>query len=198
VLHVNTTLASRYADLVHTSPSLVHGAARDPGESDFNPGADLPSFAGKSAASAEFRNRIIGDVRMANTLAELDAVMGRRIALRADEGESFVVGKVARMQDRVTFHALEHSGISTGHAVWYGFHVVVHGGADDGNAPVERTKIADSVVVKDWAVVFRSTIGAGSVIGTRAYVDGSQLAPGTVVPDRAIIIDNKTVGSVEW
>jgi carbonic anhydrase/acetyltransferase-like protein (isoleucine patch superfamily) len=54
------------------------------------------------------------------------------------------------------------------------------------------------VVVRDWAVVFRSTIGRGSVIGVRALVDGSQLAPGTVVPDRTIMIGNKVVGIVEW
>ena len=34
--------------------------------------------------------------------------------------------------------------------------------------------------------------------GIRAIVDGSQVAPGSVVPDRAIIIDNKRVGTVEW
>ena len=38
----------------------------------------------------------------------------------------------------------------------------------------------------------------GSRIGFRAYVDGSQLAPGTVVPDRAIFINNVFLGFVEW
>ena len=47
-------------------------------------------------------------------------------------------------------------------------------------------------------MVFRSKIGAGVVIGTRAYIDGSHLAPGTVVPDRAIMIKDKIVGYVEW
>ena len=88
----------------------------------------------------------------------------------------------------------DHRGQS-GHE---GFHAVVDGGDDSSNTPHETTRVEDDVAVGDWAVVFRSTIGKGTMIGIRALVDGSQIAPGTVVPDRAIIIDNKRVGTVEW
>jgi hypothetical protein len=47
--------------------------------------------------------------------------------------------------------------------------------------------------VKDWAVVFRSKIGTNVTIGVRAYIDG-HLAPGTIVPDRTIMIRDKIVG----
>ena len=73
----------------------------------------------------------------------------------------------------------------------------MHGGADDGSEPHDIMRIGDDVTVRDWAVVFRSKIGAGSTIGIRAYVDGCHPAPGTVVPDRAIMMKDKLVGYVE-
>ena len=39
---------------------------------------------------------------------------------------------------------------------------------------------------------------AGGVVGRRALVDGTTLAPGTVVPDRAIVVHGTQVGTVEW
>jgi carbonic anhydrase/acetyltransferase-like protein (isoleucine patch superfamily) len=198
VLHVNTSLARHYAELQQLTPSLVRGAGRDPGESDFNPAADLPTFAGHARALPDLRNRIIGHVTLADAPERLDSVMGRAVSIRADEGETFVLGHLAKVQDRVTFHALEHTGIDVGDGDWFGFHTVVHGGSDSHNSPVERTRLGGAVVVKDWAVVFRSTIGDGSVIGVRAYVDGTNLPPKSVVPDRAIIIGGKQVGVVEW
>jgi carbonic anhydrase/acetyltransferase-like protein (isoleucine patch superfamily) len=199
VLHVNTEFASGYTDLFHMSPSQVSGVGRDPGHSDFNHDADLPSFAGKAEARADFpRMRIIGAVRMDDALDSLNAKVGRNISIRADEGEHFHIGILTSVQDRVTFHALEHTDIDVGQHDTFGFHVVVHGGPDDGAEPHELTRIEDDVTVKDWAVVFRSKIGKGSTIGVRAFVDGSHLAPGTVVPDRAIMIRDKIVGYVEW
>ena len=41
--------------------------------------------------------------------------------------------------------------------------------------------------LKDESVVFRSTIGNGSVIGERSLVVGSALKPGTVVPPRTVV-----------
>lgn len=198
VLHVNVAFASGYTKLYQSSPGQVRGIARDPGESAFNPDADLPALGGRPLSKADFSARIIGKVAMANTAEELARVLGSSVAIRADEGDGFRFGRIAHVQDRVTFHALEHTSMHVGDRFNAGFHVVVHGGEDSGNTPHETTRLDDDVTVGDWSVVFRSTVGKGSVIGVRAFVDGSQLAPGTVVPDRAIIIDNKRVGSVEW
>lgn len=85
-----------------------------------------------------------------------------------------------------------------GNEVTYGRHSVLHGGSDDGNTPPNQLFVEDGVSVGDWAVVFRSTIGAGSTIGFKSLVDGSQLAPGTVIPNRTVIINNEVVGEVEW
>ncbi|MBK8247626.1 MAG: hypothetical protein IPK85_09550 [Gemmatimonadetes bacterium] len=198
VLHVNGSFAAGYTDLFHTAPAQVRGVGRDPGHSDFNHDADQPKFAGSAMSRPDSKLRIVGGVDMADSLSVVEAKAGRNVAIRADEGEHFHFGLVGRLQDRVTFHALEHTDITIGDRDAFGYHVVVHGGPDDGSDPHELTRIEDDVVVKDWAVVFRSKVGKGVVIGTRAYVDGSHLAPGTVVPDRAIMINDKIVGYVEW
>ncbi|MDP1859975.1 MAG: hypothetical protein Q8K82_14975 [Gemmatimonadaceae bacterium] len=61
-------------------------------------------------------------------------------------------------------------------------------------ATLPRTRIGDDVTVRDWAVAFRSKIGRRSSMGVRAFVDGSHRAPGSVVPDRTIMIKDKIVG----
>lgn len=198
VLHVNAAFAAGYTDLFHSAPAQVRGVGRDPGHSDFNHDADQPSFGGKAESRPEANLRIIGDVVMADPFAELLAKSGKHVAIRADEGEHFHFGTVGRLQDRVTFHALEHTNIEVGNNDSFGFHVVVHGGPDDGSDPKELTQIGDDVTVKDWAVVFRSKVSKGVLVGTRAYVDGSHLAAGAVVPDRAIMIKDKIIGYVEW
>ncbi len=198
VLHVNGSFAGGYAELAQISPSQLLGAGRDPGHSDFNRDADLPTFAGQSEAHPEIPMRIVGGVRMDDPLVALLAKVGRNVSIRADEGEHFRFGIVGGVQDRVTFHALEHSDLDIGNGDQFGYHVVVHGGADDASLPHEVTRIEDNVTVKDWSVVFRSKVGAGVTIGVRSYVDGCHLAPGTVVPDRTIMIKDKVVGTVEW
>ena len=199
VLHVNTAFAAGYTELYHTSPTQVKGVGRDPGHSDFNHDADLPTFGGKPESHPDIdRVRIIGAVTLDDPYEALQAKVGRNVAIRADEGEHFHLGAVTRLQDRVTFHALEHTNLEVGEHIDFGYHVVLHGGPDDAAEPHEITKVGDDVTVKDWAVLFRSKVGNGVTIGTRAYVDGCHLAPGTVVPDRAIMIKDKIVGYVEW
>jgi carbonic anhydrase/acetyltransferase-like protein (isoleucine patch superfamily) len=199
VLHVNTTLAAGYAALFHVSPTAVHGAGRDPGHSDFNHDADLPRFAGLAESHPEHdRVRIIGAVSLGDGYRAFLARSGRNVAIRADEGEHVSLGRGARLRDRVTLHALEHTDLEIGVRDDFGVHVVVHGGTDDAVEPRAITRVGNDVRVKDWAVVFRSKVGDGCTIGRKAYVDGSHLRPGTVVPDRAILVKDRIVGYVEW
>jgi carbonic anhydrase/acetyltransferase-like protein (isoleucine patch superfamily) len=198
VLHVNVSFAAGYTDLYHSAPAQVRGAGRNPGHSDFNPDATMPTFAGKPESHPESENRIIGAVQMADTYEALTKKIGHNIAIRADEGEHFHFGTIGHVQDRVTFHALEHTDLEVGSNDAFGYHVVVHGGPDDASEPHEMTRVGDDVTVRDWSVLFRSKVGKGSVIGVRAYIDGSHLAPGTIVPDRTIMIKDKVVGLVEW
>ena len=200
VIEVNTAFAREYTQLYRSNPGNVLGANFDPGHTAFNPERDLPSFAGREQRVPAFRNRLIGDVNLADTFARFSSVSGSRISLRADEGEPFKVGSVSRMGDDVVFHALEEADLVVGARVAYGRKVVVHGGSRVvvAGQPQVQTTVGDDVVLKDESVVFRSTIGNGSVIGERSAVVGTDLAAGTVVPPRTVILNGVKFGNVEW
>ena len=200
VIHVNESLARAYTELYREDPSAVLGANVDPGHTDFNQDRDLPSFAGEEQAQPEFRNRVIGDVDLADGFARFAERTGERIAVRADEGEPFVVGHVDEMGDDVVFHALEHSDIHVGDDVRYGEGAIVHGGGRvvvEGQ-PEAQTVVGDDVRLGDESIVFRSTIGDGARIGDRSAVVGSDLAPGTVVPPNTVILNGEVFGTVDW
>lgn len=159
VLHVNESFARGYTELFQErGMDAVTGINFDPGNSDFSPTRDLPAIGGISQPVPGFRNRIIGKITTSNTLAELDAVTGTSVAIRSDEGKPITVGSISYLSSRSPFHALEHTGIQTGRDVVYGFHSVIHDGADDGNSPKEITRIGDGVSIGHWSVVFRSTL----------------------------------------
>jgi carbonic anhydrase/acetyltransferase-like protein (isoleucine patch superfamily) len=200
VLEVNVAFAREYTELYREDPSAVYGVNVDPGGTAFNPDRDLPSFAGEEQADPDSDNRIIGGIDFDDRLRELSRAIGDRISLRADEGEDFVVGHVAEMGDEVIFHALEETDLEVGDDVTYGDDVIVHGGGrvTVAGSPEEPTKVGDDVTLEDGAVVFRSTIGAGAVIGERSVVVGTDLAPGAVVPPGRIILNGVDSGAVEW
>ena len=200
VLEVNVAFAREYTELYREDPSAVHGVSVDPGGTEFNPDRDAPVFAGTEQVDPEFHNRIIGGIDFADPLDELSRASGDRISLRADEGEDFVVGHVAEMGDEVIFHALEETDLEVGDDVTYGDDVIVHGGGrvTVAGSPDEPTRIEDGVTLGDGSVVFRSTIGAGAVIGERSAVVGTDLAPGSVVPPGRIILNGVDSGAVEW
>ena len=227
VLEVNEDFAEGYAKLYYGSDGpggtehldAVMGVGADP-DTTFNPGVDLPDLGAMlNVTNSAFRNRIIGEVALAQTLDQLSAVTGNSVSIRADEGEPFTIGTIARIEGTFTMHALEHTGITVGNNVNYGFHSLVHGGDDSGNSPHETTRIGNDVKIGRWSVVFRSTIGNGISIGRKSLVDGSQLylkdgniwadtngdttpdvklLNGPRVPDRVVIINNAVVGKVEW
>ncbi len=198
VIHVNTVLAQGYTEQKRQSPSSVWGIGPNPPAPPFNPTSSIPTLAGVPTTMPPFRNRVIGDVRMSNSLAQLSKVMGQDDSIRADEASPFVIGKIARMGNQVTIHGLEYSDLASGHGDTFGSHSVIHGGEDSGRHPEQTTVIGSGVRVGKWDVVFRSTIGDNCVIGPYAYIDGSQLAPGTIVPRGAIIINNQYRGQVQW
>lgn len=199
VIHVNVALAEQYNVLAGEHHKNVEGINYDPGHTSFNPARNLPTLAGIPTREPKFRNRIIGDVVMHDNVNHLAMVMGSKISLRADEGEPFHVGSIAYMDDRTTFHALEHSHLDLGNRGRYGYHSVVHGGPTDFPAPGGNTTVTgDNVNIGAWSVFFRSRAADNVTIGYKSLVQQSDLAPGTVVPDRAIMINNEIVGTVEW
>jgi carbonic anhydrase/acetyltransferase-like protein (isoleucine patch superfamily) len=198
VIHVNETLAAGYSTQAIESPSSVRGIGPNPPAPPFNPISHTPTLAGTPTTAPRFRNRIIGDVRMTNLPAQLHGVMGHGDSIRADEASPFLVGSIARMSNRVTVHGLENSNLTLGHRDAFGYHSLIHGGSDSGQNPEETTVVGDRVRIGAWAVVFKSTIGDRCTIGPHAYIEGSTLEPGTVVPRRAIIVNNQYLGRVQW
>jgi carbonic anhydrase/acetyltransferase-like protein (isoleucine patch superfamily) len=200
VIHVNESLAREYTELYREDPTAVIGANVDPGGSDFNPDRDLPSFAGEEQARPGFRNRVIGDVDIADRFPRFAERTGERIAIRADEGEPFVVGHVHGMGDDVTFHALEGTDLHVGDDVRYGDGAIVHGGGRVvvAGQPEAQTVVGDRVRLGDDVVVFRSTIGDGAVIGDHSAVVGTDLPADAVVPPHTIVLDGEVFGTVEW
>lgn len=195
VIEVNTAFAEQYAVLAAEDPSNVRGINFDPGHTAFNPRRDLPALNGVPTRDPGFRNRIIGDVRTADGRAELDAVMGEKIALRADEGEPFAVGSIDAMGSRTIFHALEHTHLQLGNHGRYGERSLVHGGPTPFD---DATITGDNVQLGERAVFFRSRIGDNGRVGARSLVQQSDLPAGTVIPDRTVVINNEVFGHVEW
>lgn len=195
VIHVNSTFANTYAKLHSEDATHSKGINHDPGNADFNPFRELPTLNGVRTRDPNFRNRIIGDVRMADTKEALDKVMGNHDAIRADEGDPFEVGTIAKMGDEVTFHALEHTHVRAGNGVVYGHHVVVHGGPTPWN---DVTEIGDGTVLGDGSVFFRSRLGKNSYVGPRALLQQSDHPAGTVIPDLWVVVENKWINRVEW
>ncbi len=52
--------------------------------------------------------------------------------------------------------------------------------------------------LKRQAVVFRSLIGQGATIGEKSAIVNTDVAPGTIIQDRVIYINNTLFGPVEW
>ena len=195
VIHVNSAFADQYARLRVEDVSHTTGINYDAGNSDFNPFRELPTLNGVRTREPKFRNRIIGDVRMADSVEALDKAMGDHDSLRADEGEPFEVGTIAKMGNEVTFHALEHTHVRAGNGVVYGHHVVVHGGPTPFD---DVTEIGDGTVLGNESVFFRSRVGKNSYIGPRALLQQSDQPAGTIIPDLWIVVENKLVNRVEW
>ena len=200
VLHVNVQLAEGYDQLYFQGGILaLLGINLNPA-TDFNPIESLPTIGSSgSEAVTSFRNRIIGNVTLANSLAQLNLVMGNRDSIRADEGSPFVFGTISQISDNFTAHALEGTGIVAGNNNQFGFHSIIHGGEDTSTGSTTLgTTLGSNIIVGDWSVVFRSTIQDGVTLGSYCFIDNTLITAGTVIPDRAIYIDNVFLGFVQW
>src|SRR5262249_29660666 len=67
VIEVNVCFAEKYTELAAADPDNVRGINVDP-DCPFNPGNQLPTIHNVLTREPEFRNRIIGDVRMRDFL----------------------------------------------------------------------------------------------------------------------------------
>lgn len=206
VIHVNVAFAKGYAELA-SNPNNVRGINYDPGHTDFNPTADLPTLGANHVPTQDpkFRNRIIGQVHLADNKATLSQVMGTQISIRADEGEEWEVGTIAAMGNHTTLHALEHTHLDLGNGGVYGARSIVHGGATDFNGDADTadahehdTITGDNFILGTGSVFFRSHAGDGVKIGARSLVAASSLDSYSVIPSHKVIVGGQVYGDVEW
>ena len=87
VLHVNQVLAAGYAIQAFRSPRSVRGVGPSPPLPPTNPEPSTPVLAGVPTTAPAFRDRIIGDARMTNSLRQLNRVMGRDDSIRGRRGQ---------------------------------------------------------------------------------------------------------------
>ncbi|MFQ4143752.1 acetyltransferase [Chlorogloeopsis sp. ULAP02] len=199
VIEVNQAFAKGYTELARADLSNVRGINYAPVTS-FNSGG-LPQIGGNVTRDPNFRNRIIGNIILQDSLATLSNKIGNRISLRADEGQPFNVGTIAGMANDVVFHALATTSLTLGNNIGYGPRVLIHGGRQvvNGVANGPETRIDDSVGLGPNSVIFRSVIGSRSAVGQKSAVFNSTLAPRTAIGSRTIYADNgNIILPVEW
>jgi len=168
---VNVAFAEGYIALfAQLGRRGMEGVGPNP-STEFNPTSVIPQI-GTGTILAELV-RIVGDVRLGE-----ESTVGQRSALRADEGTPIVIGRRARIQSRVTFHALKGTSVTVGDNAQIGDGNVVHG-------PVS---IGDNFVSEDDCVVFQATVEDNVTVRSGATVAGDFiLREGTIVPEGSVI-----------
>ena len=58
--------------------------------------------------------------------------------------------------------------------------------------------LGDNISIGNGAIVDRTSLGAGSTVGDRAYLLNSKFPAGTNIPAGSIYINNVLVGTIEW
>jgi carbon dioxide concentrating mechanism protein CcmM len=170
VLEVNEEFGRGYARLYQQRGfGAVTGVSIAPATS-WNSHPLTPTL-GPGVRIEEFA-RVVGDVRLGAR-----SVVGRRTAVRADEGAPIVIGENARIGDHVTFHALKGTAIRIGNTLHTGDNIVFHG----------PLTVGDALTIGDDAVLFRSKVGRGVTIGRGAIVVGVTLPDSAQVPENAVV-----------
>ncbi|MBW4563888.1 MAG: acetyltransferase [Mojavia pulchra JT2-VF2] len=199
VVEVNEALAKGYAQLARADLSNVKGINYAPVTS-FNSGG-LPQIGGISTRDPNFRNRIIGNVIIEDSLATLNNKLANRISLRGDEGEPIHIGQIAGMANDVVFHALASTNLTLGDGIGYGPRVLVHGGRQviNGVSNGPETRVGDDVGLGPNALIYSAVIGDNSAVGQKSAVFNSTIPPRTHIRSRTIYADNgNLILPVEW
>lgn len=189
VIRVNIALAAGYNELQRQDPTNVRGVNFNP-VTPFTPASVLPSLAGTSVRDPNNPNRIIGDVKFAQTT--LPRTVGN-VSLRADEGTPFRVGTIRRLSAFTTFHALEHTELDLGDNGSYGVGSLVHGGKFNNNI----TRTGANFELGEDSVFYSSTAGDNCVIGWMSFVGDTNLTANTVIPSQTIVLAGQR-SAVEW
>jgi carbon dioxide concentrating mechanism protein CcmM len=134
-------------------------------------------------------SRVTGDVEIGD-----NSSVGRRTALRADEGDPISVGAGAAIDDRVTMHSTRDSAVEVGKFLVASDDSVLHGPLKMGkrdfvgeNAVVFRARVGDDVQIGEGAIV-AGPAGEGSLL---------EIPDGTLVPAGAVVTSEKDVRDLE-
>ena len=183
VLEVNREFVTGYRRLYRQRGFRgVTGSGFAP-RTSFNPGRRPEVGAGSELDNLA---RLVGEVRLG-----AGSRVGRRTAIRADEGSPIVIGAGADVRNNVTFHALRGTNIRIGDRLLGESSAVFHGPLTTG----------DDLRVGTGAVVFRATIGDRVTIGEDALVVGPaddplEIPDGTVVPEDARVTSQADVDAL--
>jgi carbonic anhydrase/acetyltransferase-like protein (isoleucine patch superfamily) len=181
LLDIHEELTQGYIELYEKEGyDAVMEVAPNP-KTSFNPEQIEPQI-GQNVELDEFV-RIVGDVRLGD-----NSSVGRRTAIRADEGTPIMIGPGAIIDDRVTFHAVKGTEIQIGEYVVVDDDVVLHG-------PLE---MGDDNVIGEDAVVFRVRLGDNVQIGEGAVIAGPadkdftlEIPDDTIIPGGAVVTSEK-------
>jgi len=181
LLEIDQELRKGYIELYETEGyDAVIDIGPNP-KTSFNPEEVEPQI-DESVELPDFV-RIVGDVQVGE-----NSVIGRRTAIRADEGSPILIGPGAMIDDRVTFHAIKGTDIQIGEYLVVGDDAVLHGPLEMGN----------DNVVGEGAVVFRVRVGDNVQIGEGAVIAGHagkeltlEIPDDTIIPGGAVVTSEK-------
>lgn len=113
-----------------------------------------------------------------------ECYIGPHVAIRADEVDAstgkvapVIIGNQVNLQDGVVIHALAGCEVKVGNQTSLAHRSIIHG----------PCVIEDGCFIGFNALVFKTTIGKGSMVKHSAVVEGIDIPPGKVVPTGAII-----------
>ena len=179
------------------SPPIL-GANLQPGptSASFEPAKTGPEFRRRAWGSSAFSFRISrhGYRRVIINMPALQAAqhLGRANALRADQGQPITIASIAKTGRHVSINSPLGGTLSIGTSFRTGSNVVVLSG------PKVNMVLGNNVTINSGAVVVQTSIGSDSTVGKGDYLDNSNFPAHTIIPPKAIYMNNKFMGYVEW
>lgn len=146
-----------------------------------NPNGQFPKISSKALI---FETALI----VGNVTIEENVFIGPNAVIRADEPESsIVIQSSCNVQDNVVIHSLSSSEVKIGKNTSLAHGCIVHG-------PCE---IGERAFIGFGAVVFDCNLGKDTLLLHRSVVRGVEIFPHKMVPDGAIITDQKAASMLE-
>ena len=166
-----------------------------PTSASFEPAKTGPEFFSREAGAvgvqlSNFPARLTGRVIINMRAWQAAHHLGRANAFRADQGQPITIGSIAKTGLHVTINSPLGGTLTIGKGFRTGSNVVVLSG------PKVNAVIGDDVKINSGAVVVQTSIGSNSTVGKGAYLANSTFPAHTVIPPKAIYVNNKFLGYV--